>query len=269
MNAFGVTDLVVRYGRLTAVCGVSFTVPPGRIVSLIGGDGAGKTTTLRALAGVVAPAAGQVRSPGKAGIGYVPAGPGVYMDLTIEENLAFSGHAYGVPAAVLDRRIGALLAATALSPARRRLAGALSGGMRRKLALAMALIHEPRLLILDEATTGVDPVSRAELWRMIAGAAARGAAVVFATTYIEEAERAFHVVALERGRVLLKGSPEGIVASIPGRIREVRERPQGGIAYRRGQGFRLWDPKSGDEGIRPDLEDALVIAALKARERAA
>lgn len=267
MTSFGVRDLVVRYGRTTAVDGVSFEVGPGEIVALVGGDGAGKTTVLRALARTVGPAQGTVASPEKEEIGYVPADAGVYRDLTAEENLAFSGRVYGVTGTRLAERIATLLDATGLGDARNRLGAALSGGMRQKLALAMALLHEPRLLILDEATTGLDPVSRAELWRGIARSAANGAAVVFSTTYFDEAERAAHVIALDAGRVLAQGSPDDIVASVPGRITESRERPKEGLSYRRGAAFRVWDADGLHRGssVRPDLRDAITIAALRAR----
>jgi ABC-2 type transport system ATP-binding protein len=262
----GVENLVVRYGRSTAVAGVTFEVEAGEMVALVGGDGAGKSTVLRALAGAVAPSAGRVLSPSEHEIGYVPSGSGVYRDLTTQENLAFSGRAYGLKKERLEKRIEAVLGATGLGDARHRLAGALSGGMRQKLALGMALVHEPRLLILDEATTGVDPVSRAELWRYIARAAADGAALVFSTTYIDEAERAVLVVALDAGRVLVAGSPKDIVASVPGRLREVGKRPKEGLAYRKGARFRVWDPSPAEsDSIRPNLQDAVTIAALRAR----
>jgi ABC-2 type transport system ATP-binding protein len=266
VTAYGVTELVVRYGATTAVDGVSFDVSPGATVALVGGDGAGKTTVLRALAGTVA-AEGGVTRPRAAELGYVPADSGVYGDLTAEENLAFAGGAYGLKGRQLADRIGELLRAAGLSEARDRLAGALSGGMRRKLALAMGLVHEPRLLLLDEATTGVDPVSRADLWRGIARAAAKGTAVVFSTTYIDEAERAARVIALDAGRVLADGSAEEIIAAIRGRIAEVRERPSRGLAYRRGARFRVWVPagRSVDAAVRPDLQDAITIAALRAQ----
>jgi ABC-2 type transport system ATP-binding protein len=266
VTVVGVEDLVVRYGSSTAVAGVTFAVHPGEMVALVGGDGAGKTSVLRALAGAVAPSRGRVTRPEEHEVGYVPADSGVYRDLTTQENLAFSGAAYGLKKERLGQRIEAVLAAMDLTDARHRLAGALSGGMRQKLALGMALVHEPRLLILDEATTGVDPVSRAELWRYIARSAADGAALVFATTYIDEAERAVRVIALDAGRVLVAGSPKDIVASVPGRLREVGKRPKEGFAYRKGARFRVWDPSPAErDSIRPNLQDAVTIAALRAR----
>lgn len=267
MRTFGVADLEVRYGRARAVCGVSFEARPGSIVAVVGGDGAGKTTVLRALAGVVGPTSGSVRRPSDTELGYVPADSGIYRDLTTEENLRFVGAAYGLKAGRLRERMGAVLDVTDLGTARERLAGNLSGGMRQKLALGCALLHEPALLVLDEPTTGVDPVSRAELWRTIARSAAGGAAVVFSSPYIDEAERAEHVVVLDDGRVLLEGSPGDLVSSVPGTLRDVPQRPDHLLAYRRGARFRAWDPSAtnGDDVVAPDLHDAVTIAALRAR----
>ena len=179
-RAWGAVDLTVRYGRRPALQHVSLDLPRGQITAVVGGDGAGKSTLLRALAGVVRPTDGYVRRPPARRIGYVSAATGVYRDLTAEENLAFAGSAYGLGGGALRERAAQLLAATGLAPAAGRLAGQLSGGMRQKLAFAMAVAHRPDLLILDEPTTGVDPVSRAELWRLVAGQAAAGAAVLFA-----------------------------------------------------------------------------------------
>ena len=201
--SWGCRRLGVRYGATVALEEVTFEVAAGTVAAVVGGDGAGKTSLLRALAGTVRPAAGTVRRPDERRLGYVSAGPGVWADLTVDENLSFSGRAYGLSAGELDRRVGGLLERTGLAGARDRLAGRLSGGMRQKLALAMAVAHEPDLLILDEPTTGVDPVSRAELWRLLAASAAGGAAVVVATTYLDEAERAATVLVLDRGRSLL------------------------------------------------------------------
>ncbi|HUG86859.1 MAG TPA: ABC transporter ATP-binding protein [Euzebya sp.] len=266
MSAFGVSDLAVRLGHDVVVDGVSFTVAPGEVVAVVGGDGAGKTSVLRALAGALAPAGGQIDRPDSTQIGYVPADAGVYRDLTTWENLSFSGAAYGLAGAVLEQRIAAQLQVTGLTDARDRLAGALSGGMRQKLALACALLHQPRLLALDEATTGVDPISRAALWRSIARAAAGGTAVVFASTYLDEAARASHIVVLDRGRMLLAGKPSDIIASIPGRLRQADRRPTKGWAYRRGATFRVWDPVGRREqsDVVADLHDAVTVAAFAA-----
>jgi len=212
---WGVRDLTLRYGRRTILDVVSLEVPAGAVTAVIGGDGAGKTSLLRCLAGVVRPAAGSVRRPERRRIGYVAGAGGVYTDLSVAENIAFVAGAYGVRGAKLAARTRDLLAHTGLEGTGERLAGRLSGGMRQKLAFSLAMLHAPDLLILDEPTTGVDPVSRADLWRLIAAAAAGGAAVVVTTTYLDEALRASSVVLLEAGRVVAAGPPEAVAAALP------------------------------------------------------
>ncbi|HEY8870821.1 MAG TPA: ABC transporter ATP-binding protein, partial [Candidatus Limnocylindrales bacterium] len=144
--SWGADDVSVVYGKRVAVEGITFDVRAGELLAIVGGDGAGKTTVLRVLAGAVAPASGSVRRPDARRIGYVSAGPGVYPDLTVHENLAFAAGAYGLRGDAFDRRERDLLAATGLTEARDRLGSKLSGGMRQKLALAAALVHEPELL---------------------------------------------------------------------------------------------------------------------------
>jgi ABC-2 type transport system ATP-binding protein len=266
MSGYGVTDLRVRYRGREAVGGVTFAVHEHTIAALVGGDGAGKTSVLRVLAGAIAPAGGGVRRPDERRIGYMPAGEAVYRDLTVEENLAFSARAYGVRGPEAARRADELLERTGLGGARGRLGGQLSGGMRQKLALAMALLHQPELLVLDEPTTGIDPVSRAQLWRLIAGAAAAGAAVALATCYVDEAERAATVAVLSDGQVLLDGSPEEVVARTPGAVVDSAARLDPVRSWLRGVRWRTWSP----DGIIPpgaaraelDLEDAVIVAEL-------
>ncbi len=264
--SFGVEDLQVRYGHQVAVAGVSFDAPAGEVLAVVGGDGAGKTSTLRALAGVLRPAAGRVRRPPAARLGYVSAGPGVWRELTVAENLAFVGASFGLGRAERRRRAGRLLEQTGLAPAAGRLAGRLSGGMRQQLAFAMALVPEPALLVLDEPTTGVDPVSRAELWRLIASAAAGGAAVVLSTAYLDEAERAASVVVLADGRPLVAGVPDTLVAAAPGVVLDCPARPPGSLGWRRGAGWRVWSPDGsippGARRAETSLEDAVIIAAF-------
>ena len=199
-GAWGVRDLAVRYGHHAVLEHVTLDLRPGEVAAVIGGDGAGKTTLLRALAGVVRPASGQVRRPERRRIGYVAGASGVYEDLSVDENIEFVAAAYGLTESIRDERAAELMARTGLTGTGGRLAGRLSGGMRQKLAFALAMLHEPQLLVLDEPTTGVDPVSRADLWRLIAAAAAAGAAVVVSTTYLDEARRAANVLLLEDGR---------------------------------------------------------------------
>lgn len=205
---WGVRDVRVRYGDSLALDAVSLDLGPGAISAVVGGDGAGKTTLLRVVTGRVPVEIGEVRRPDLERIGAMAEVPGVWRDLTVDEHLSFAADAYGIDPVEAHRRAEDLLARAGLSGARDRLGGALSGGMRQKLAVVLSLLHGPELLVLDEPTTGVDPVSRAELWRLIGHAAAMGASVLLATTYLDEAERAEHVLVLDAGRTLLRGSPD-------------------------------------------------------------
>lgn len=199
-ETWGAQDAVVRFGRRVALDGVSLTATPGRVVAVVGGDGAGKTTLLRLLAGRVRPESGTVRVPPRRALGYLPATAGVWGDLTVRQNIDFAAAAYRMPREEAAQRGAELLAAAGLAETGDRPASRLSGGMRRKLGFVMAILPRPRLVVLDEPSTGVDPVSRVDLWRMIARSAAEGAAVVLATTYPDEAERAEQVLALDAGR---------------------------------------------------------------------
>ena len=264
---WGVRDLTVRYGEHVALANVTVDLLPREVVAVVGGDGAGKTSLLRALAGAVPPAGGEVRAPGVRRLGFMPTTAGVWLDLTVDQNVEFVGAAHGVRGEALAERSAVLLEAAGLGDARSRLARHLSGGMRQKLAFSLAMIHEPELLILDEPSTGVDPVSRVELWRLIAQAAASGAAIIMATTYLDEAERASHVTVLDEGRVLLEGSPGAVLESMPGHVRETATPERRERAWRRGRSFREWSPEAPLAGASnvADLEDAVVGAAL-ARE---
>jgi ABC-2 type transport system ATP-binding protein len=275
---WGVSGLSVSYGRRPALVNVTLAVPGGAITAVVGSDGSGKTTLARALAGALKPSAGTVRRPSSRHIGYVSAAAGVYRDLTVDENLEFTGGAYGRRGAALRERAAQLLTRTDLTDAHDRLAGDLSGGMRQKLAFAMAVLHEPELLILDEPTTGVDPVSRAELWRLIAGAAAGGTGVLFATSYLDEAERASMVLVLDRGHELVSGDPAAIVAALPGAVFTVpvtaaREEQPASYRWRRGADWRVWSPggapPTAGTAARADLSDAVIVASLRARAAAA
>jgi ABC-type multidrug transport system ATPase subunit len=196
-DRFAVSDLTVAIGGVRVLEAISFSLQPGKILAVIGGDGAGKTTLCRVLVGLKQPVFGELRLPDS--VGYQPAGSGTWGDLTVTENLRFAADAYRIPTAEFARRLPPLLEATGLLEASNRLAGQLSGGMRQKLGVAMALLPRPKLLVLDEPTTGVDPVSRAELWQLISGAAADGAVVVTTTTYHDEARRTGNVLYLEDG----------------------------------------------------------------------
>jgi ABC-2 type transport system ATP-binding protein len=281
---YGLDAVTVRLGRRRALDAVSLTAEPGRLTVVVGADGAGKSTALRALVGLVRPESGAVRRPAKQQIGYVPATAGLYVDLTVEENLAFIASAYKIAPEDRTLHVEATLERTGLAAARGRLGAQLSGGMQRKLAVGMALLHSPALLALDEPTTGIDPVSRAELWRLITAAVAAGSAAVLTTTYVNEAARADQVLLLADGRTLASGSPAEILSAVPGVVgagavapgatSDVGATSAAGMTsatWRRGAGWRAWvrgDGKlpEGYSAVEPDFEDAVVIAELDADE---
>jgi len=267
---FGLHEASVSFGEVQAIDSVTVAVEPGQVVAVVGGDGAGKTTLLRALVGLVGLDAGTVQVPGAEQIGFLPASAGRWLELTVAENLEFVGSVYGLKGAQLQHRSEALIASAGLQAARDRLSGQLSGGMRRKLGYSLAIIHEPSLLVLDEPSTGVDPVSRVDLWRLIAQAAASGAAVLLSTTYLDEAERAASLIVLDAGRVVLQGPVDRVLAGFTGVITAdaTPTRPQ--WAWRRGRLFHEYWPDgnpAAGEIVRPDLEDVVICASLMARSR--
>lgn len=279
MSDLGVEGIRVVFGDRIALDDVTLDAPAGQVTAVVGGDGAGKTTLLRVLAGRARVQSGRVRTLAKAEIGYQPATSGVWGGLTVAENIAFVGRAFGMPEAAIRARGGELLDRAGLADARTRLGRDLSGGMRQKLGFLLAILHDPRLVLLDEPSTGVDPVSRVELWRLIADAADGRTAVLLATTYLDEAARAAAVTALDGGAVIASGTPEGIVAGIPGSVVEsdpsatVPIHLSGRRAWRRGAARHRWlapgeSAGPGDARIDVDLEDAVTVLAL-AREAAA
>jgi ABC-2 type transport system ATP-binding protein len=219
-----------------AVAGLSLDIPKGQLYSLVGPDGAGKTTTLRILATVMEQTSGSayvmgfnVRSePEKARryIGYMPQNFSLYPDLSVLENLNFFADIHRIPAERRKTRIAEMLAFTRLEPFVARRAAALSGGMKKKLALACALVHDPQVLMLDEPSTGVDPVSRRELWVILADVVQQGVTIVVSTPYMDEAERCHQVGMLYAGRILVSGSPAELVARLPFEIIEVKAKPR-------------------------------------------
>jgi ABC-2 type transport system ATP-binding protein len=268
LPSWGASGIFVQYGKTVALSDVSLCAPAGQVTAVVGGDGAGKTTLLRCLAGSMAPDDGVVRRPAKERTGYLPASSGIYPDLTVAENLDFRAQGYGMSRQAARERAAEYLDRAGLTAAAGRLAGQLSGGMRQKLAVIAAMLHQPELLVLDEPTTGVDPVSRSGLWWLIARSAAEGCAIVLATTYLDEAERCTSVLVLDAGIPLAAGTPEQIVAAMPGILRQVPAKPDGPAAaraWRRGGRWRVWDETPDGPGgqlIGPDLQDAVTVAAL-------
>jgi len=223
--------LAKRFGAVEALRGVSFAVAPGELYGLVGPDGAGKTTAIRALAGLLVADGGEARvlgrDPARGGaevresLGLMPQQYSLYRDLTVAENLRFFSRLYVLPRRVFEERSRRLLAITRLDRFTSRRADALSGGMYKKLALACALLHEPRVLILDEPTNGVDPVSRRELWALLHEFVAGGMAVLVSTPYMDEAERCSRVGLIHAGRLLLEGAPPALLAGFEEEAYEV------------------------------------------------
>jgi ABC-2 type transport system ATP-binding protein len=217
-RAIRIHNLTRRFGPITAVDDLSLEVTRGEIFGLVGPDGAGKTTTLRLLCGLVNPDAGAIEVAGydvarepesvRDRIGYMAQRFGLYADLTVEENMSFYADLFGIDKekrAELTRR---LLQMTRMGPFRNRAAGKLSGGMKQKLALMCTLLHRPEILILDEPTTGVDPVSRRDFWAILYQLVKEGLTVVVATAYLDEAERCNRVGLMNRGRLLRCEAPD-------------------------------------------------------------
>ena len=229
MEAVLFDDVTKRYESVTALDGASFAVRRGEMFGLIGPDGAGKTTTIRIACGLLRPDRGRVAVLGRdpvtehraitSAVGYLSQRFSLYGDLTIDENIAFFAEIHGVGQykAARDR----LLDMTQLTPFRRRRADRLSGGMKQKLALACTLVHQPEVLILDEPTTGVDPVSRREFWKLLSEFLADGLTIVMATPYLDEAERCGRIVLLHQGRVLSMEAPAVLQERFEGQLLEI------------------------------------------------
>jgi ABC-2 type transport system ATP-binding protein len=235
--AVSLEGLTRDFGEERAVDGLTFQVAPGELFGIVGPDGAGKTTTLRMLAGVLRPTAGDATLAGvsivhdrervKHHIAYMSQRFGLYTDLTVRENIEFYADLYRVPGAERAPRLERLYAFSGLGPFEDRLAGQLSGGMKQKLGLCAALIHEPDILLLDEPTFGVDPISRRDLWLIIHEMVARGVSVIVSTAYLDEAERCDRVALLHRGRTVRIDTPDELRRRLHGQVLAVRtDRPR-------------------------------------------
>jgi ABC-2 type transport system ATP-binding protein len=218
------SKLTKNFPGICAVDSLSFDVRPGEIFGLVGPDGAGKTTTLRMLAGIMPPDSGDasiagvdvVRSPEKAkhSLSYMPQRFGLYEELTVDENIGFYADLFGVKRAERKSRSYELLQAAGMSECRSRYAGNLSGGMKQKLGLICALIHRPKAILLDEPTTGVDPISRRDFWRILYELLAEGVAILTSTAYLDEAERCHRVALLHRGKLLFCDTPDNLKSKL-------------------------------------------------------
>jgi ABC-2 type transport system ATP-binding protein len=229
MSAISFVKVAKRYGKTQALADLSLDVREGEMFGLIGPDGAGKTTAIRLMCGLLHADAGELKVLGldpvrshrqvTERVGYLSQRFSLYGDLTIDENIAFFAEVHGVRD--YQRRRDQLLSMTQLTPFRARLADRLSGGMKQKLALACTLVHEPSLILLDEPTTGVDPISRREFWKLLSEFLAHGITILMSTPYLDEAERCARVALLHEGRVLAMDEPAKLRTLITGRMLEV------------------------------------------------
>ena len=248
--AIVVSELSRKFGPVVAVDRLSFEVFPGEIFGLVGPDGSGKTTALRMLAGVLPADSGQatiagfnvIREPERARhhLSYMSQRFGLYEDLTVDENIRFYADLFGVPRAKFQQQSSELLQAAGLAGFRARLAGNLSGGMKQKLGLVCALIHTPQVILLDEPTNGVDPISRRDFWRILYSRLAEGVAILLSTSYLDEAERCHRVGLLYNGHMLYCDRPEELKKKFPGGV----------IAVRGPEPARLRDATAGDPSVR-------------------
>lgn len=256
--AIQTTQLCKHYpGQRTgvdAIDSIDINIPKGTLFGLVGPDGAGKTTIIRILATVLSQTSGEafilennVKTKAEYArrlLGYMPQAFTLYPDLTVIENLDFFADINGVQAGKRKERIHALLGFTRLEQFQQRRSEHLSGGMRKKLALACAMIHEPQVLLLDEPTTGVDPVSRRELWMIIAQAIQQGVTVLVSTPYMDEAERCHIVGILDKGKFLVNGKPTELEARLPFEVLEVEAKPRSTMrsAVAKTKGVQQWRP---------------------------
>jgi ABC-2 type transport system ATP-binding protein len=232
MSAIRTERLSKSFGDLAAVRHLTLSVEEGELFGLVGPDGAGKTTTMRLLSAILDATSGDAWVAGhhiareaeeiKKHIAYVGQRFGLYPDLTVAENLHFYADLYGVPRRERPARIERLLAFSNLAPFIHRQAGNLSGGMKQKLSLACALIHTPKILLLDEPTSGVDPLSRHELWRILYELIREKVTIFVSTSYLDEAERFHRVALMHRGELLACGTPRELKALLRGTILELR-----------------------------------------------
>jgi ABC-2 type transport system ATP-binding protein len=221
MIAVKAEGLVKRFGDFTAVDRVSFEVGEGSIFGFLGPNGAGKTTTIRMLCGLIEPTEGSATVAGfdvardpdkiKESIGYMSQKFSLYADLTVKQNLAFYAGVYGIPRKKRTARIDLALRIAGLQGMEHRLTGTLAGGVKQRLALGAAILHEPRIVFLDEPTAGVDPSSRRDFWDLISELRREGVTVFVTTHYMDEAEYCDRIVMINEGKIATEGAPEKIV----------------------------------------------------------
>ncbi len=229
--AIDVDRIKKKYGAIEAVKLISLTVAPGEIVGLIGADGAGKTSTIKMICGLLAPDAGTIRVSGfdvrksadevKTRLGYMPQRFSLYSDLSVAENIRFFADLFKLTESQRAQRVARLYEFSKLGPFQKRRAGQLSGGMKQKLALCCNLIHEPEVMVLDEPTFGVDPVSRRELWDILGDLKKRGSGLLVSTAYMDEAELCDRVYLMHEGQFLCSGETKSLLANFEYQLLEL------------------------------------------------
>jgi ABC-2 type transport system ATP-binding protein len=222
MNAIEIDNVVKTFGQVAALKGVSLSVGERELFGIIGPDGAGKTTLMRAICTLIAPDSGSILVLGMDGrrqivairsrLGYMPQRFSLYQDLSVEQNLRFFADLFQVSRPQRQERMERLYGFSRLAPFKKRKAGALSGGMKQKLALSCALIHTPEVLILDEPTVGVDPLSRQEFWEILRSLQQQGKTILVSTAYMDEADQCDRVALMHRGRIIVSGTPAEVKA---------------------------------------------------------
>ncbi len=229
--AIEVRGLTRRFGDVVAVDHIDLQVGQGLIYGFLGPNGCGKTTTIRMLCGLLTPSEGEARVLGlkvpddvaqlRAKIGYMTQKFSLYTDLTTLENLRFMASIYGLQRARAQQRIDQVINQFALDELRQRRLGAMSGGQRQRVALAVATLHEPQLLFLDEPTSAVDPENRHDFWERLFDLCNNGTTILVSTHYMDEAERCHRLAILDRGRIKRDGSPDALMAALDGRVLEI------------------------------------------------
>jgi ABC-2 type transport system ATP-binding protein len=258
MLSIQTTNLTKRFGSLTVVKNLNLDVKSGEIFGLVGPDASGKTTTLRMLCGILPPDGGEATVAGcdirkeaeplKEKVGYLPQRFGLYGDLTVLENIHFYADLYQVPKQKRKERIDRLLHFANLEPFGRRKGQDLSGGMKQKLGLICALIHTPQILLLDEPTTGVDPLSRRDFWIILYDLLKEGVTILFSTSYLDEAERCNRIGLIYQGELMISNTPSGVKSQMGGTILELRmENHQQGAKILEGLGLFRSIVLSGDK----------------------